>query len=194
MRSPTKVILLIIGLIALFILTRYGCYAIDETYDTFRRPWAYSDDPDKALLIGKWQGSVTNPDRVLHKVEMEIFVPRTDEERLGRLFQARSTQDRSSPTFFDGMAIVEVNGRRDSCEIWGGLDEPDGHQIQFQFRPFYDKHPTGFNLSSAVGNWQENSLELDVSFAFFLENGTSYADSADPRYEQKGKMVMTRTK
>lgn len=194
MRFSTKTIFLIIGLIALVALSKYGCYAFDKKYDTYRRPWAYSDNPDKPLLVGKWQGSVTDPDGRLHHVELEIVEPISDEERMKRLFRERPKQDRSSPTFFEGMAILEANGHSDSCEIWGGLDEPDSHQIHFQFRPVNDVHPTDFNLSSAEGNWQENTLELEVSFAFFLENGASYSDSADPRYEQKGKLIMARIK
>ncbi len=192
MTYPTKLKVFIIGLIALVILSRYGCYVFDKKYDTYRRPWAYSSDPDKPLLVGKWQGSVTDPDQLVHKVEMEIYVPMTDGERKGRLFQKRIKRDRSSRTFFDGMAVLEVNGQRDSSELWGGLDKSDGHQIHFQFRPVNDVHPPGFNLNLVEGNWQENTLDLTVDFAFFRADGSSYSDSADPRHDKKGKLIMSR--
>jgi hypothetical protein len=192
MTYSTKLKFFIIGLITTVILGRYGCYAFDKKYDTYRRPWAYSSDPNKPLLVGKWQGSVTDPDNRIHKVEMEIFVPMTDEERKSRLFQKRIKRDRSSRTFFDGMAVLEVNGHRDSSELWGGLDEPDGHQIHFQFRPVNDVHPPGFNLNLIEGNWTGNNLDLDVTFAFFRPDGSSFSDSADPRHDKIGKLMMTR--
>jgi hypothetical protein len=192
MTYSTKLKIGIIGLIAIILLGRYGCYFVDKKYDTYRRPWAYSSDPDKPLLVGKWQGSVTDPDGVPHKVELEIVEPTSDEERQKRFSRRRIKRDRSSATFFDGTATLESNNQRVSCEIWGGLDEPDGHQIHFQFRPVNDVHPPGFNLNLVEGNWQENTLDLDVTFAFFRPDGSSFSDSADPRHDQKGKLLMNR--
>ncbi len=194
MSYSTKLKVFVIGLIAVVILGRYGCYFINKKYDTYRRPWAYSADASKPLLVGKWQGSVTDPDNVVHKVEMEIFVPMTDEERKSRLFQKRIKRDRSSRTFFDGMAVLEVNGKRDSCELWGGLNEPDGHQIHFQFRPVNDVHPPGFNLNLLEGTWQEHTLDLTVDFAFFRPDGSSFYSSEDPRHDQKGQLRLKRVR
>ncbi len=192
MAYSTKIKVFIIGLVVVVILGRVGCYFVNKKYDTYRRPWAYSSDASKPLLVGKWKGIVTDPDNVVHQVEMEIFEPMSDEKRMKRFQRKRIKRDRSSRTFFDGMAVLEVNGHRDSSELYGGLDEPDGHQIHFQFRPVNDVHPPGFNLNLVEGNWQENTLDLNVTFAFFKPDGGSYSDSADPRFDKKGKLLMTR--
>ncbi len=194
MAYSTKLKLLIVGLIAAVVLGRYGCFYLDKKYDTFRRPWAYSDDPDKPLLVGRWQGQVSDPDNIVHQVTLEIAEPLSDEKRQKRFFQKRIKRDRSSRTFFDGIAVLESQGRRDTCEIWGGIDQPDGHQIHFQFRPVHDYHPPGFNLNLAEGFWQENNLDLNIQFAWFRPDGSSYSDSADPRYDQKGRLKMHRVK
>lgn len=192
MGYSSKLKVFIVGLIAVVILGRYGCYCVNKKYDTYRRPWAYSSDANKPLLVGKWQGSVIDPDNIVHKVEMEIYEPLSDEKRKKRFQQKRIKRDRSSRTFFDGLAVLETNGRKDSCEIWGGLDAPDGHQIHFQLRPVNDMHPPGFNLNLVEGDWQEDTLVLAVTFSFFRQDGSSYSDSADPRYEQKSTLMMSR--
>lgn len=194
MSYSNKLKIFIVGFIVVVVLSRYGCYIIDKKYDTYRRPWAYSDDPTKPLLVGKWEGSVMDPDGVRHGVEMEIVVPITEEERQKRFSNKRIKRDRSSPTFFDGMAVLAVNGHRDSSELWGGLDEPDGHLIHFQFRPVNGIHPPGFNLNLLEGNWQGNTLDLEVTFSFFKPDGASFYDSANPKHEQKGKLLMARVK
>ncbi|MBL7825452.1 MAG: hypothetical protein JNJ57_02400 [Saprospiraceae bacterium] len=192
MTYRNKLLFLIIGLAGVVLLGRYACYFVDKKYDTIRRPWAYSSDPSKPLLVGKWQGSVLDPDNNAHEVFLEIEEPLSDEKRKNRFFQKRIKRNRSSRTFFDGMAILASRGRRDTCEIWGGLDQPDGNQIHFQFRPLHDVHPPGFNLNLAEGVWQEHQLELSISFTWFRPDGSSFSDSADPRFEQKGVLKMTR--
>lgn len=187
-----KKLLFIIGLVAIVLTGRYGCYYLDKKYDTYRRPWAYSSDPQKPLLVGHWQGKVTDPDNVVHQVQMEILVPITDEKRQERFFQKRIKRDRSSRTFFDGLAVLETIGHRDTFELWGGLNAPDGHKIHFQFRPVNGVYPTGFNLNLVEGIWQEHTLDLEVVFSFFKADGSSFSDSADPRYDQKGRLLMKR--
>ncbi|MFN4255064.1 MAG: hypothetical protein ACK4Q5_08685 [Saprospiraceae bacterium] len=193
MAYSSKIKLFIVGLIAVAVLGRVACFFANKKYDTLRRPWAYSDDPTQPLLVGRWQGSVTAPDNIVHKVDMEIFEPTSDAERWKRLSQRRIKRDRSSRTFFDGVAVLETNGRRDTCELWGGLDAPDGHAIHFQLRPLHDVRPPGFNLNLLEGEWQGHTLELAATFAFFRPDGSSYSDSADPRYEQKGRLPMNRS-
>ena len=194
MSYPTQIKVFIVGLIVLVVLGKVGSYYFDNKYDTYRRPWAYSSDPAKPLLVGKWQGTCTDPDQVVHQVEMEIFFPTTDEERWKRVSGRRNKRDRSSRTFFDGMAVLKTNGKRDTCELWGGLDKPDGHDIHFQFRPVSGVHPPGFNLNLLKGKWQENTIDLSVDFAWFLPDGSSHYDSADPRHDTNGKLLLTRAK
>jgi len=181
-------------LLASVLLGRYGCYYLNKKYDTYRRPWAYSNDPTKPLLVGKWQGVCTDPDGINHKVEMEIFEPITEDERWERFNQKRSKRDRSSRTFFDGFALLEVNNKKDSCELWGGLDQADGHKIHFQLSPLSQVHPPGFNLNLLRGDWQENTLDLTVEFAWFRPDGSSFYSSEDPRHDTPGRLVLSRMK
>lgn len=194
MAYSTKIKLLIVGLIAAVFLGRYACFYIDKQYDTVRRPWAYSNEPNKPLLVGRWQGAVSDPDNIVHQVTLDIEEPLSDEDRQKRFSRKRLKRDRSSRTFFDGVAVLESQGRRDTCEIWGGLDQPDGHQMHFQFRPVNDQHPPGFNLNLATGIWQENTLDLSIQFTWFRPDGSSFSDSADPRFEQTGVLKMQRVK
>ena len=192
MRNSTKLVLSLAGLGALLYFGRLGCFYAGKYYDTIRRPWAYAGDPGKSLLVGHWQGACTDPDQVAHQVKMEIFVPTTDEERWRRFSQKRIKRDRSSPTFFDGLAVLETGGRRDSCKLWGGLDKADGHGIHFQFSPLSGVHPPGFNLNLLKGTWQGDSLHLSVTFSFFRADGSSFYDSADPRHSTEGVLKMVR--
>ncbi len=194
MKYSTKIKLFIALLLASVIFGRFGCYYLNKKYDTYRRPWAYSNDASKALLVGKWQGTCIDPDQISHKVEMEIVVPMTDDERWNRVFQKRIKRDRSSPTFFDGFAVLETNGQKDTCELWGGLDKANGHEIHFQLSPISKVHPPGFNLNLLKGNWQDNSIDLAVDFAWFRPDGSSLYSSEDPRHDTKGKLVMSRVK
>ena len=126
MQYSTKLKVFIVALIATVVLGKIGCYYLDKKYDTYRRPWAFSDDPGKPLLVGQWRGICIDPDQVAHQVEMEIFSPTTESERWKRVSRKRGKRDRSSRTFFDGMAVLTTNGKRDTCELWGGLDKADG--------------------------------------------------------------------
>ncbi len=194
MSYSTKIKVFIIGLVAVVVLGKVGCFYFDKQYDNYRRPWAFSSDSTKPLLVGKWQGSCTDPDQVVHKVEMEIFSPTTDEERWKRVSSRNVKRDRSSTTFFDGLAVLETQGKRDSCELWGGLDKADGQGLHFQFWPISDVHPPGFNLNLLNGKWKDDTIDLSVEFAWFRPDGSSHYDSADPRHEMKGKLLMTRIK
>jgi hypothetical protein len=194
MQYSTKIKLLIIGLVASVVLGKIGCYYFDKKYDTYRRPWAYTSDPTKPLLVGKWQGACTDPDKVVHRVQMEIFEPLSDEERWKLNSRKRKKRNRSSRTFFDGTAVLTTNGKRDTCELWGGLDKADGNYIHFQFSPVNGVHPPGFNLNLLEGKWQENTIDLSVDFAWFRPDGSSFYSSEDPRHDMKGKLLLTRAK
>ena len=192
MSYSTKIKVSIIGIVVIVVLSKVGCFYFDKQYDNYRRPWAFSSDSTKPLLVGKWQGSVTDPDNRIHEVEMEIFSPTTDEERWKWVSSTNVKRDRRNTTFFDGRAVLEVNGHRDSCELWGGLEKADGHDLHFQFRPMNDVHPPGFNLNLLGGTWEENTIDLTVDFAFFRPDGSSFYTSEDPRYDQKGHLMLKR--
>lgn len=191
MAYATKLKIVIAAVFALALFGRYGYYLIDKKLDAYRRPWAYS--PDAPLLVGRWQGACTDPDKVTHKVELEIFEPLSDEERKEKFNKRRrKKRSRSSSTFFDGIAVVTVNGSRDTCELWGGLDKADGHQIHFQLRPLDDVHRPGFNINLLKGDWQQHTIDLSVDFAWFRPDGSSFSDSADPRYSTQGQLQLKR--
>ncbi len=156
------------------------------------RPWAFSSDPLKPLLVGKWGGSVIDPDNRIHEVEMEIFLPTTDEDRWNRMSSRQIKHDFSNTTYFDGIAVLKTNGSIDTCELWGGLEKADGFEIHFQLNPINDIHPPGFNLNLLNGTWHENTLNLTVDFAFFKTDGSSFYNSEDPRYDTKGILVLNR--
>lgn len=190
MNSSNKIKWLIVGLIAAVVLCKAGCFYLDKKYDTWRRPWAY--DSSKPLLVGKWQGRCLDPDGVAHQIDLEILLPTTDDERWKRVNRRHAMRNRTDRTFFDGIAILETNGSRDTCELWGGLDKADGHEIHFQFRPINDVHPPGFNLNLLDGNWEGNTIDLAVTFAFFKPDGSSFYSSEDPKHDMKAKLVMSR--
>ena len=192
MSYPTQLKIFIAVLLLAVVGGRFGCYYFQKHYDTYRRPWAYSRDPNQALLVGRWSGTVTDPDGVQHLVEMNILEPITDEERWQRVWRKRSKRDRSSPTFFDGLVLLSTPGRRDSFELWGALDKPDGHALDFQMRPIRGVYPPGFNLNHLSGIWTKDTLDLTVVFAWFRSDGSSYSDSADPQHNQKGHLILRR--
>ncbi|MCC6462379.1 MAG: hypothetical protein IT260_18070 [Saprospiraceae bacterium] len=193
MSYPTQLKVFIAVLLLAVVGGRFGCYYFQKQYDTYRRPWAYSNDPAQALLVGHWSGTVTDPDGVQHLVEMDILEPLSDEERWQRVWRKRSKRDRSSPTFFDGFALLSTPGRRDSFELWGALDKPDGHALDFQMRPIRGFHPPGFNLNRLTGTWTKDTLALTVAFAWFRPDGSSHYNSADPRHNQDGRLLLLRS-
>lgn len=192
MNYSNKIKLFIVGLIAAVVLGKAGCFYFDKKMDTWRRPWAYASDSSRPLLVGKWQGRCTDPDGISHQIDMEIFLPTTDEERWKRVSSSHVKRDRSSRTFFDGIAILETNGNRDSCELWGGLDKADGSDLHFQLSPVSGVHPPGFNLNLLDGKWQGDAIDLAVTFAFFRPDGSSFYSSKDPKHDMKAKLVMSR--
>lgn len=194
MTYSTKIKWFIGGILMTAILGRTGCFYAKKYYDTYRRPWAYARHAGQPLLVGRWQGSCIDPDQVTHRIDLEIYHPTTDEQRWRRLSGRRIKRDRSSPTFFDGAAILSTGSRRDSCELWGGLDKADGHEVHFQLRPVHDKHPPGFHPNLLKGTWQGDEIDLTVEFAWFREDGSSFSDSADPRYSTPGKLLLQRVK
>jgi len=191
MSYATKLKWFIAAVVLLAVGSRYGCYYLDQQLDAKRRPWAYSSD--QPLLVGRWVGECRDPDGIVHRVDMTIDEPLTDEERWKRANRKKRKRDRGSRTFFDGLALVETQGRLDTFELWGGLDAPDGHQIHFQWRPLEGKtHPPGFNLNAMKGDWQGDAIDLEVGFSWFRQDGSSFSDSADPRYSQKGQLLLKR--
>lgn len=194
MKISIKQIVLMLAILTLGFLSRYAFIYFDEKMDTHLRSWAYSDDPNKPLLVGQWAGEFTDPDRVSHKIEMEIFEPTTADERWRKYdFPHSGRGDITDKLFFDGIAFIETHGKQDTVEIWGGLEKDDGYDLHVQLRQVDGLHPPGFNLSAATGVWQDHTIDLSTEFTWYQTDGSRYSDSADPRFEMKGKLVLKRT-
>jgi hypothetical protein len=189
-----KTTLVVVVVIAAVVLGRYGCYYLDQQYDTYRRPWAYSNDPNKPLLVGKWKGTFRDPDQIDHNIQLEIFEPLSDAKRKKRFFEKRIKRDRSSKTFFEGMALIESQGRRDSFEVWGGMEKWDSNDLHFQMRPVHEPHPPGFNLNECKGTWMGNTIQLRILYSWFRPDGSSFYSSEDPRHNTDGNMVLERVR
>lgn len=194
MTYSSKIKAFIVLVIVFAVLGRVGLYYLDKKYDAWHRPWAYSDDPNKPLLVGKWAGEYSDPDNIVHKIEMEVFVPTTDEERWRKLNRPHGGRSGTNPRFFDGMALIETQGKQDSFELWGGLDKADGAGLDFQMRPVNGVYPVGFNLNQLKGNWTGDKIRLTIAFALHRADGSSYYDSADPRHNTEGTLLLSRVK
>lgn len=120
MRNNKKVFLILAVAVGLLMVFRYGCFQASLAYDAYSRPWAYGAEP---LLVGVWSGELRDPDGTNWKIRLEIFEPTTSEERWRRIDRPRKVAPRTERTFMDGIACTGSGRRRDTLEIWGGLDE-----------------------------------------------------------------------
>jgi hypothetical protein len=182
-----------VGLVAMAV-KYYGSYFMD----LYQRPWAYSRDANAPLLVGKWKGSFTDPDGVGKTLEVEIFVPLTDEERWEKASR-RSRRGRSSShkRSFDGTAWVKSRLGREEYEIYGAVEEENFHRLHFNFRPKDEKKRVlpNFTLSEAKnGVWQTNELQLTLSFSYHKADGSSFWNSADARFDKKVIATLSRQK
>jgi hypothetical protein len=182
--------LLLIAL--LLVLISWGVYQCDYQYsywqDYQQRPWAYSRDKNAKLLVGEWQGKYTDPNGVAKTIELQISEPLTDKERrkqAGRKRRRRSRGGRNT-TGFEGVATVRSKMGTEHYIINGGVDKADYHQIKLNFRAEDEKKrlQPNFCLNLAEsGQWQEDGMVLKSGFAYFKKDGSSFSDSADPRYD-----------
>lgn len=175
----------------------YECrYASTYWMDPQAQPWAYSTDPNALLLPGIWHATVKDPDGLVRKVRMQIFEPHTDAERdrtARRKARKRKPQHRDL-RLFHGTAIAKSASGTEYYLVRGSVSESDYHQLELTFRAEDEKKRLpGFNLLLArTGTWHNNSLTLDLEFAWFREDGSSFSDSADPRYSHIEKVTFIR--
>lgn len=190
---PLIVGIIVVGLI-LTAVKYYGSYFMD----LYQRPWAYSRESNAPLLVGKWQGSFTDPDGVVKKLAVEIFVPLTDEERWDKAGRkSRRRKSFSHKRSVDGVAWVNSRLGQEEYEIYGAVEEKDFHRLHFNFRPKDEKKRVlpNFTLSEAKnGLWQTDELQLSLSFSYHKADGSSFWNSADPRFDKKVSMTLTRQK
>lgn len=183
---------ILLGVVLLSFLFRQGCYYFSYAMDTYSRPWAYSKDPNKPLLVGHWAGDYVDPDGKKHHLEIEIVPPTTEAERWDKVNRRRKRKGRRSTTSFDGTAVIVQGNTRDTLELWGGLEKARGTALHFNIRPLDDHYPIGFQLQEAKGEWLGNRLKLSGSFTYHKADGSGYWSSEDPKFEKIVSFEMTR--
>lgn len=193
-------LLLFLGVLAALSWGMYECkYYYSYYTDLKDQPWAYSRDENAPLLVGKWIGAFQDPDGVSKTIKLEIAEPTTDEERAekaSRRSRRRSgLGSRREKRGFDGFATVTGKLGQEEYEIYGAVEEEDFHRLHFNFRPKDEKKRIlpNFTLSEAKnGVWQNDELQLTLSFSYHKADGASFWNSADPRFDKKVTVKLTR--
>ncbi len=155
-------------------------YSFSYWMDVYQRPWAYSRDENAKLLVGNWEGSFADPKGIKKDITLEIFTPLTDEERqkkAGSRSQKRNGLGSSeNKRAFDGQVIVTSQLGIERYEIYGSVEKDDFHQFHFNFRPEDEKKrvlPNFTLLEARKGSWQNDDMNLTLSFAHHNADGSS---------------------
>ncbi|OJV12583.1 MAG: hypothetical protein BGO21_02210 [Dyadobacter sp. 50-39] len=182
----------------------YECkYYYSYYADLKDRPWAYSRDEKKPLLVGRWQGKFRDPDNVSKTVLLTIKLPVSDQERASKAARFRGKQQRfashNEKKRFAGSATVTGASGTETYEFHGQVRTEDGHQlgtIQFYTAEGMSQVRTNFNLHSAVegGRWNGDKLTLTVGFTYTTATGASHWNSSDPRFDKKVVIHLSRVK
>lgn len=194
--------LLVLLVLALISWGMYECnyrYSLWRDYQT--RPWAYSKDKEAKLLVGKWQGQYKDPDGVVKAISLEIFEPLSDAERrkkAGRSHRRRTRGglgSRKDKRLFEGIATVTSRLGQEDYQLHGSVGEEDYHQLKMQFgaKDEATRLQPNFALNLAEsGHWEGDEMKLQVGFAYFKADGSSFSDSADARYDYVATVVLRR--
>ena len=193
--NKSLLILVAAGVIAyLFYL---GLYYAQTAYDKWMQPWAYSTTAAEKRLVGKWTGNYTDPDRKTHTLQIEIFEPQSAEKRWQQVTRRhhRGSRSRKSRNTFNGIGYIISEQKTDSMQVVSGhiakAEAPT--DISFDIAPMIDdNYPVGFQLAFLRGIWTGSNLELNGEFVYHTPSGSGYSDSADPRFDYKAKMVMSK--
>lgn len=180
----------------------WGIYKCQYTYsywsDLRNRPWAYSDDENTPLLVGRWEGFFKDPDHVSKTILLEIFEPVTEEERekmASRKRRNRKGIRSKDKRGFDGTARVVSRLGKEAYEIYGSVTKENFHDFSFHFRPEDEKKrvlPNFTLLEASKGHWQDNSLTVTLSFSYNNASGYGQYDSLDPRHDKKVEITLKR--
>lgn len=187
------------------VLLSWGVYECQYQYSYWRdyqtRPWAYSKDKNAKLLVGEWEGSYTDPDGIAKSISLEIFEPLSDKDRrksAGRHKNKRTRGglgSRKDRRLFEGVATVTSKLGQEDYVLHGSVSEDDFHQLNVQFGAANEAtrlQPNfALNLSES-GQWQGDELTLRMGFAYFKADGSSFSDSADPRYDHISTLALKR--
>jgi hypothetical protein len=193
-------LLLFLGVLVALSWGVYECQYYYSYYaDLKDRPWAYSEDKNTKLLVGKWQGAFKDPDGVQKTLALQIFEPVTEEERKEKasrhLRNRRGLGSRENKRAFEGVAVVTSRLGKEDYEIYGSVKKEDFHQLQFNFRPQDERKRVlpNFTLAEAKNsNWQNDELRLSLAFSYHKADGSSFWSSADSRFEKEAKITLSR--
>ena len=197
MKKIKGYVLILVGLAFVSILIMGVSYYGSYYYDIYTRPWSYSLDANEPLLVGKWEGGFNDPGGVKKQIILEIFEPKTEEERwlkAGRKSSSNSFSDRQG---FGGIATVMSSLGQEEYEIYGAVQKQDYHQMHFNFRSQNENKqilPNFTLLEAKEGNWKDNKLKISLDFEFHKADGTRFWDSSDPKFNKVVNTKLTRVK
>ena len=181
----------------------YECnYRFSYWQDLQARPWAYSKDKNAKLLVGKWQGSFSDPDGIAKSISLEIFEPLSDAERRKKASgrHLRRTRgglgSRKDKRLFEGMATVSSRLGQEEYTLYGSVNEADYHQLQQITFGAVDETKRilpNFVLNlTQTGQWSDDEMKLKLTFSYLQANGSSFSSSADPRHDYIATLVLKR--
>jgi hypothetical protein len=198
MKNKKGLLILLISAVAI----SWGVYECKYYYarwsDYRNSPWAYSRDQNAKLLVGTWEGKFTDPDKIDKTIRLEIFVPRTDEERkakAGRRWKRASYSSRNKNTFH-GLATVNSRLGTEVYDITGAVEKDDIHRLHFSLGAADEQKrvlPHFALLQATEGEWNDDYLTLTFSFGYKRPDGSSFYSSADPRHAVKARVKLSRT-
>jgi hypothetical protein len=177
------------------ILLSWGMYECKYQYSYWRdyqvRPWAYNRDKNAKLLVGSWQGKFKDPDGIEKSIVLEVFVPLSDAERREKASRSHRRRTRgglgstSEKRMFEGKAQVKSRLGIENYLLSGSVRKEDFHQLKMDFRAEDEKTRLQPNFCINLiesGNWSEDKMSLQLGFAYFKADGSSFWSSADPRH------------
>ncbi|GAB2534532.1 hypothetical protein [Spirosoma aerophilum] len=163
-----------------------------KLFDRYQRPWAYSET--EPLLVGRWQGEFKDPEGITKKLVVDIVPPTTDEERLGKVFSKRR-RSFSSKRAFDGTAAISSKRGNEFYEVWGSVGADDYHTFSLNYRTTNQtqiRRENFYLTDSKQNSWKNDTMTLELSFSFRRADGSSFWNSADPKYSKKVKVSLHR--
>ncbi|MEO6286315.1 MAG: hypothetical protein ABIN80_26250 [Dyadobacter sp.] len=169
----------------------YECkYHYSKWSDYRNSPWAYSDDAEAKLLVGRWEGSFVDPDQVKKTISLEVLAPLTDEERGEKASKRwkKASYSTRNKNRFDGIASVTSKLGTEQYEINGHVEKENMQKLSFGFQPVDEKKRIlpNFTLFEAKnGTWDMDKLTTTLNFSYHWADGSSHWNSADPRHAKQ---------
>ncbi len=167
-----------------------------QYWDTHFRQWAFSDDSDAPLLVGKWKGGFTDPDGIKKEMNLEIFPPLTAAEVWFDKESSHYRPNYSPMRELEGKGTVLSKLGKEDYRVEGMVDGDDHHQFRLSFMPVGGHYSIDRDFYVSLvekGNWENDQMQLTLIFNYYIDGGTRW-DSADPRFDQKPTMTLNRQK